>query len=294
MKFTDYYQVLGVQKTASADEIKKAYRKMAKKYHPDANPGQEAEEKFKAVNEAHEVLSDPEKRKKYDQMGQNWKQYEQQGEANRQYRQQSQSYGGNSEYFGQGEQFSDFFESFFGRGGGQQPQRKGQDYQAEVVISIDEAYQGTSRLMDVGGENIRMKFKGVRDGQTLRVKGKGGQGMNGGPRGDVLIIVRVPEKAGFERKGNDLYVEADVDLFTALAGGKVDVRSLGDPIRLTIPKETDSGKLLRLKGKGMPVFGKQDEYGDLYVKVKLIVPKNLSAEELETIGNVLQKKESHA
>jgi len=301
MKFTDYYQVLGIQKTASADEIKKAYRKLAMKYHPDKSPGdKDAEDKFKAINEANEVLSDPEKRKKYDQLGQNWKQYENQGAGQQQYgRQQGgQSYsGGDSEFFGQGgDQFSDFFESFFGRGNGgaQGGQRKGPDYQAEVEISLEEAFIGTTRLMDVNGEKIRMKFRGVRDGQTLRVKGKGGQGSGGGPRGDILVTVHVPAKAGFERKNDDLYVEAPVEVFTAIAGGKVRVQTLGDAIQLTIPKGTDSGKLLRLKGKGMPRFGKENEAGDLYVKVKLIVPKDLSAEDLETLENVFTKKESHA
>lgn len=298
MKFTDYYQILGVPKTATAEEIKKAYRKMTMKYHPDKMPGdREAEEKFKAINEANEVLSDPEKRKKYDQLGQNWKQYENQAGGN--YRQHRGGYtyeGDASEFFGGEGQFSDFFESFFGRGYGQQSSgpRKGGDYQAEVDITLEEAYHGTTRLMDVNGENIRMKFKGVREGQTLRVRGKGAPGSNGGTRGDILVTVHIPEKSGFERKGDDLYMEAPVGVFTAIAGGKVNVQTLGDPVRLVIPKGTDSGKMLRVKGKGMPRFGKEGEYGDLYVKVKLIVPKDLSAEELDTLKNIFTKKESHA
>lgn len=297
MKFTDYYQVLGVPKTATQDEIKKAYRKLAMKYHPDKASGdKEAEEKFKSVNEAYEVLGDPERRKKYDELGANWKQYEQRaGEG---------AYGGGpfqssgEEFFsGDSSQFSDFFESLFGSRYGQQGNRayKGADYEAAVTITLDEAYVGTQRLMDVNGEQIRMTFKGVRDGQLLRVRGKGGPGANGGERGDVLIRVTVPEKAGFERKDDDLYTEAAVDVFTAIAGGKVRVQTLGEPVQLTIPKETDSGKLLRLKGKGMPRFGKKQEYGDLYVRVKLIVPKGLSPEAVQQLEQILhQTIESHA
>lgn len=302
MDFTDYYKVLGVSKTASADEVKKAYRKLAKQYHPDKNKGdKDAEEKFKAVNEANEVLGDPEKRKKYDELGQNWKQYEQYQQYQQQHggqqRQQQYrgGYGGAEEYFQSGgDDFSDFFQSFFGGGGGgfgrqSAGPRKGQDYQAEVTITLEEAFHGTKREMSVNNETIRMTFKGVREGQVLRVKGKGGHGANGGPRGDILVNVHVPEQPGIERKGDDLYVEANVPAFTAIAGGKVPVHTLNGTIHFPVPKGSDSGKLLRMKEKGMPRFGKQDEYGDLYVRIKITVPKDLTADELDQLGQLLNK-----
>jgi curved DNA-binding protein len=305
MNFTDYYQILGVPRTATQDEIKKAYRKMAMKYHPDKTAGdKEAEDKFKAINEANEVLGDPEKRKKYDELGANWKQYENSGQQ--QYRGQGAGGFGGGEYFsGDDDQFSDFFRSFFGGGGGAgfggqfsghgNAQRKGRDYQAEVTITLAEAYHGATRQMEVEGETIRMTFKGVRDGQVLRVRGKGGAGMNGGPRGDVLVSVSVPEVPGIARKGDDLYVEAETGMLTAIAGGKVRVSALGDPVQLTVPKETDSGKLLRAKGKGMPKFGsKTGEHGDLYVRIKLIVPKGLSPEDVEALEAIINKTASHA
>lgn len=301
MDFTDYYKILGVSKTASADEIKKAYRKLAKQYHPDKNKGdKDAEDKFKAVNEANEVLGDPEKRKKYDELGQNWKQYDQYQQyqqqhdgRQQQYQQYSGGFGGAEDYFQSGGgDFSDFFQSFFGgSGGGRQSAgpRKGQDYQAEVTITLEESFHGTKREMAVNGETIRMTFKGVRDGQVLRVKGKGGQGANSGPRGDILVNVHVPEESGIERKGDDLYVDASVPAFTAIAGGKVPVTTLAGTIQFPVPKGSDSGKLLRMKGKGMPRFGKQGEYGDLYVRIKITVPKDLTAEELDQLEQILNK-----
>jgi len=295
MDFQDYYKILGVDKTASAADIKKAYRKLAIKYHPDKTKGDKsAEEKFKAINEANQVLSDPEKRKKYDELGANWQQYEQQGAQGGFNRQQrggggQQFYGG--EGFGGQEDFSDFFESFFGRdfgggagtGGRQRTARaaKGQDYETEVEITLEEAYNGTSRLLEVSGEKLNMKFKGVSDGQTLRIKGKGGPGINGGPRGDIYVRVHIPVHPHFERKGDDLYCDAPVEIYTAVLGGKAIIRTLKGAIKIDIAKGTDSGKVLRLKGMGMPKFGKEKEFGDLYAKVKIIVSKDLTDKEIE-------------
>nr|MBA3705794.1 J domain-containing protein [Bacteroidota bacterium] len=237
MKFRDYYTILGVSKSSSADEIKKAYRKLAVKYHPDKNQGDKSvEEKFKEANEAYQVLSDPEKRKKYDELGENWKYYDQKGAPNKEndwsqnqntqgrqrgYKQSDQGFGGG--------QFSDFFESFFGKGYAGSETRgtsKENDYQAEVELLLEDAYTGAARLMEVNGEKLQMKFKGVKDGQVLRIKGKGGHGFNTGERGDIYVTVHILPHPHFERKGDDLYCEAPVDLYTAILGGKTLIRTM--------------------------------------------------------------------
>ena len=294
--FKDYYKILGVEKTSSTDEIKKAYRKLAVKYHPDKNPGDKAaEEKFKEINEANEVLSDPEKRKKYDELSSNFNNYRQGGSRAEDFDWSRwgnakgsgfASHTGGEEMFGNGGDFSDFFESIFGGSGGFQTRtkgpRKGSDYNTETDISLEEAYHGTSRRIELNDETLDIKFKpGVADGQVLRLKGKGGMGTNGGPRGDIYITVHIAEHPHYKRKGNDLYCNAPVDLYTAILGGKQIVRTLQGNIRVDISKETDNGKKFRMKGMGMPVFGKTGEYGDLYATVKIVLPKNLSSEEIE-------------
>jgi curved DNA-binding protein len=303
MNYKDYYKILGVSKTAAADDIKKAFRKLAVKYHPDKNPGDKAaEEKFKEINEANEVLSDPEKRKKYDELGENWQQYQQRGNRQEDFDwSQYQNTGGGRQYsysdgFGDEGNFSDFFESVFGgqfggrRGGGA---RKGSDYQAEAEISLEEAYSGTTRVMEVNGEKLQMKFKpGVKDGQALRIKGKGGPGQNKGERGDIYVTVHIPPHPHFERKENDLHCEAPIELYTAILGGKATIRTLKGMIKIDIPKETENGKVLRLKKMGMPVFGQENTFGDLYAKVKIILPKNLSNEEIELFEQL--KNRNHA
>ncbi len=302
MDFKDYYKILGVDKTASADDIKKAYRKLAVKYHPDKNQGnKQAEEKFKEANEANEILGNPEKRKKYDELGANWKQYENQGgQGYNQGRNQQQGgqryYSSGNEGFEGSENFSDFFESYFGGNfgsqGGQRGRRSqsGSDYEAEVQLSLEEAYAGTSRMMEVNGEKLQMKFKGVQEGQKLRIKGKGGQGLNGGTRGDIYVNVHIAPHPHFERKGDDLYCEAPVELYTAILGGKSPVRTMKGIIKIDIAKEMDNGKTLRLKGMGMPKFGKENEFGDLYAKVKIIIPKKLTVKEIELFEQLSQLK----
>lgn len=311
MDYKDYYKILGVPKSATTDEIKKAYRKLAVKYHPDKNQGnKKAEELFKEANEANEVLSNPEKRKKYDELGENWKQYENQGYQGGQgfNRSQYQQAGGGQRYrssgaegFGGDENFSDFFESIFGKGfdgSGRQRQARAQngpDYHAEVELSLEEAYNGTSRLLEVNGEKLQMKFKGVQDGQKLRIKEKGGQGIGGGKRGDIYVGVHIPIHPHFERKGDDLYCEAPVELYTAILGGKALVRTMKGNIKVDIARETDNGKILRLKGMGMPKFGKENEFGDLYAKVKIILPKKLTEKEIELFEKLSQlKTQNHA
>jgi curved DNA-binding protein len=296
MNYKDYYKILGLTKSATQDDIKKAFRKLAVKYHPDKNPGNKtAEEKFKEVNEANEVLGDPEKRKKYDELGENWQQYEKQGNPfQRQHGQyRGGSFGGEQTFEGAGD-FSDFFESFFGgrfggaSGGGQ----RGSDYSAEAEISLEEAFHGTTRIMNVNDEKLQMKFKpGIRDGQVLKVRGKGGMGGKNGSRGDIYVTVHISPHPHFERKGDDLYCEAPVDLYTMILGGKATIRTLKGVIKINIPQGTENGKTLRLKGMGMPVFNEKNA-GDLYAKVKVVLPKNLSTEELELFQQL--KNKNHA
>lgn len=294
MEFKDYYKILGVSKSATTEEIKKAYRKLAVKYHPDKNQGNKAaEEKFKEANEANDVLSDPEKRKKYDELGENWKYY-QGGNPPPNYgftgRNRQQQYTSTEEG---GDNFYDFFESIFGNrfSSGGRGRSKGDDYQTNVTISLEEAYMGTARLLEVNGEKLQMKFKpGTADGQNLRIKGKGGPAGKGGERGDIYVTVHISPHHHFERKGDDLYCEISIDLYTAILGGKATVNTLKGPIQITIPKETENSKILRLKGLGMPKYGSTSDFGDIYAKVKLALPKNLTKEEIELFQQLKNKR----
>ncbi len=294
MEYKDYYKILGVDKKASQDEIKKAFRKLAVKYHPDKNPGDKAaEEKFKEINEAYEVLKDPEKRKKYDELGENWRNFQQAGGgSNFDWSRWQQGGGGSRQYytgdasdiFGEGG-FSDFFSTIFGGGAGfggrTQGRRtramKGQDYEAEIDVTLEEAYHGTSRILNVNGQKIRVKLKpGIRDGQVLRIKGKGAPGANGGPAGDLYLKVHVLPHHLYQRVGDNLMQTVKVDLFTAVLGGKVTVNTFSGPVKITIPAGTQNGKVLRLKGKGMPVYGKKDQFGDMLVKIEVAIPEKLN------------------
>jgi curved DNA-binding protein len=293
MDYKDYYKVLGVSKTATQDEIKKAFRKLAIKYHPDKNPGdKKAEEKFKEINEANEVIGDADKRKKYDELGANWKQYEQQGEQYARQNSGSRQYHTYSEGFG-GE-FSDFFESFFGGGGfsgfnqgRQQRSRQGSDVTAEMELTLNETFYGSTKQVSIDGQKVNLKIKpGMREGQVLRMKGMGSPGYNGGAKGDLLITVNLSKDPVFDRKGNDLYFDHALDALTAILGGKISVRGFDKSVTIDIPPGTDSNKVFRLKGMGMPIFEDPSTRGDAYVRMVIHVPKNLSEEEKRLLRQV--------
>ncbi len=287
MEYKDYYSVLGVGKKASQEEIKKAYRKLAVKYHPDKNPGDKAaEEKFKEISEANEVLGDPEKRKQYDKLGANWKQYQQSGYDQGPFgpggrRTYSYGTGGDSDFFGSGG-FSDFFESFFGRGRQYGPFGQGDfeaqpsDLTGDLSITLEEAFHGTERLVDLGGERIRLKIKpGAYEGLTLRARGKG-QKSPSGKAGDLHLNIHLQPHPRYERRGDDLHMEASIDMFTALLGGKKEIDTLSGKINITLKEGTQNGKIVRIKGKGMPLYGKAGQHGDLYIKLVVKLPEHLT------------------
>ncbi|MBX0291747.1 J domain-containing protein [Hymenobacter sp. HSC-4F20] len=290
MDYKDYYQILGLDKTATKDQIKKAYRKLARQYHPDVNPNDaEAERKFKEINEAHEVLSDDEKRQKYDQLGADWQRYQQAGGSRggqpgggfdwSQYT-QGGGFSGEDNPFG-GTDFSEFFSSMFGGmgGGGTRP-RAGQDYQAELELTLEEAYHGGPRTLTVNGKNLRITIHpGVEDGQTIRLRDQGGPGRNGGPTGSLYITLRILPDARYSRAGNDLTMDVPVSIYTALLGGEQVVETLSGPVKINIKPETQNGTRLRLRGKGFPVYRQAGQFGDLYLRLNLTLPQNLTEQE---------------
>ncbi len=308
MKYKDYYQILGVSKSASPDEIKKAYRKLALKYHPDKNPGDKtAEEKFKEISEAWEVLRDSEKRKKYDKLGADWKQYEKAGAGQaggfdwsgfggagggRSYRFDTGFEDMGDVFFGGGD-FSDFFKAFFGDMGGTTQRRtrassevRGQDLRTEMEITLHEAYHGTSRILKLNGEKLRVRTKpGAYDGQELRIRGKGDATVSGGRRGDIYITIRIKPDDNYRVEGKNLITGVPVDLYTAILGGKIQVETPGGKVSLTVPKGSQPGSVLRLKGKGMPGYS-GDTPGDLLVRIKVLLPGDLSDEEIRLFGKL--------
>ena len=290
----DFYETLGVSKTASADEIKKAYRKLARQYHPDVNKELDAEAKFKTINEAYEVLSDPEKRQQYDQFGPQYEQYarygQNVGQAGRWAAQGDQGYTyytqtvNPEDIFG-GSGFEDIFGSFFGRdanGRSYQPRSyAGQDIEHDIEVTLEEAFHGTTRSLQwQDGRTIEAKIpRGVNNGSRVRLKGQGEQGHNGGPDGDLYLNVRVIPHPVYERVGDDLKMTVPVDLYTMLMGGQIDVSSIDKSVKLNIPQETQTGKVFRLKGLGMPKLKKPDERGNLLVRVEPKLPEKLTGKE---------------
>jgi len=301
MDYKDYYKTLGVEKTATTEQIKKAYRKLARQYHPDVNPNDAtAEQKFKEVNEANEVLSDADKRQKYDQLGADYARYQQagagrgpgQGAGGFDWSQYAQGGGqggfggfGGRQYGESGEDFSDFFSSLFGGMGGAGGGRgsrpgAGQDYQAELELTLQEAYEGGPRTITVNGKNLRLTIHpGVTDGQTIRLRDQGGPGRNGGPSGSLLITLRILPDARYVRNGDDLTQDVPVPLYRALLGGEQTVDTLGGPVKIKLKPETANGSRLRLRGKGFPVYRKDGQHGDLYLRLNVQLPTNLTEEE---------------
>jgi len=291
MEFIDYYKVLEVDKSASQDAIKKAYRKLARKYHPDVNPNDKAaQKKFQQINEANEVLSDPEKRKKYDQYGKDW-QHAEQFEKARQERGQSQSYTGqdfSGGFSGMGDDYSDFFSSMFGnaRAGGKAKFR-GQDYNAELNLTLRDAYKTHQQTLTVNGKNIRITIPaGIENGQVIKIAGHGGPGVNGGPNGDLYITFAIENDPVYRRSGNDLYTAGDIDLYTAVLGGEATLDTLSGKVKIKVKPETQNGDKVKLKGKGFPVYKKEGEFGDLYVTYNVKLPTNLSERQKELFNEL--------
>jgi len=293
MEYVDYYKILGVHKTASTEEIKKAYRKLARKYHPDINPNnKEAHKKFQEVNEANEVLSDPEKRKKYDQYGKDWKHAEEFEKAKQQQRQRTYSGGGDEFFGGSGEgNFSDFFESLFGGSGGRAGRRetkfRGNDYEAQLQLTLREVFVTHQRTVTLNGKNIRITIPaGIEDGQKIRLKGHGAPGTNGGPNGDLYITFVIEDDSQFKRLGNDLYATAEIDLYTAVLGGDTTVETMSGKLKLKVPPGTQNDTRARVKGKGFPVYKKEGQFGDLYITYKVKIPVNLSEKERQLFSEL--------
>ncbi|WP_379965216.1 DnaJ C-terminal domain-containing protein [Epilithonimonas sp. UC225_85] len=295
MAFIDYYKTLEISRSASADEIKKAYRKLARKYHPDMNPSdKEAEKKFKEINEANEVLSNPENRAKYDKYGENWKHGEQYEQAQQQQRQQYQGNtagGFSGADFGGDEDFSDFFQSMFGGAGGgfggssrgsANGKFKGQDISAELSLDLKDAAQTHQQTFDINGKKVRITIPaGIYDGQQIKLKGHGNPGINGGPNGDLYITFNIAEDKDFKRDGDNLRTSVDIDLYTAVLGGDANIQTLDGSVKLKVKPETQNGTTVRLKGKGFPVYKKEGESGDLYVTYNVKIPTNLTEKQKE-------------
>ena len=282
MTFIDYYKTLGIDKKASSADIKNAYRKLARKYHPDLNPNDKnAKANFQQINEANEVLSDPEKRKKYDQYGKDWKHADQFEDA-KQHQQQSSNNQGSRYSGGQFDgDFSDFFESMFGgsTGAGRSRQAKfrGEDYNAELHLDFIEAYTTHQQTLTVNKKNIRITIPaGIENGQTIKIAGHGGPGTNGGPNGDLYITFSITNHPKFKRLGDNLYITIDIDLYTAVLGGEITIDTLNGKVKLKVKPETQHGSKIKLKGKGFPVYKNEGQFGDLFITYAVKIPTNLT------------------
>lgn len=306
MEFIDYYKVLGLPNTATQDDIKKAYRKLARKYHPDVNPNaEEAKKSFQQINEANEVLSDPEKRKKYDQYGKDWEHAEAYEEAKKQRARQGDfgqsDFGGGGNYqqysssdFGDGQDFSDFFSSMFGgsrNSSSRASQFRGQDFNATLQLTDKDVYTTQKQVLTLNDKKIRITIPaGVENGQTIKIKGHGGEGVNGGPKGDLYITFQITPDAQFKRIGADLYATQNIDLFTAVLGGDAVINTFTDKVKLKVTAGTQNGTKVRLKGKGFPKYKIDGEFGDLYITYNVVVPTDLSEEQKDLFTKLSKLK----
>ena len=304
MAFIDYYKILEVGKNATEAEIKKAYRKLARKYHPDLNPNdKEAERKFKEINEANEVLSHTENRKKYDDYGENW-QHAEEFEKSKQQRQ----YQGNGNQggfggsggggFSGGGDFSDFFESMFGGrtsggGGRRTAQYKGQDFNAELHLELKDVYTTHKRTLTINSKNIRITIPaGVENGQQIKISGMGAEGSGGGPKDDLYTTFTIENHTKFKLDKHNLYATVDLDLYTAILGGEITADTFDGKVKLTVKPGTQNGTKVKLKGKGFPVYKKEGEFGDLYLTYQIQIPTNLSEKEKELFTELAKLRTS--
>ena len=284
MNFVDYYKILGIDKSASAKDIKNAYRKLARKHHPDLNPNDtDAKKNFQLVNEANEVLSDPEKRKKYDEYGGDWQHAEEFEKAKQN---QGQSRGARNSGEQYGGDFSDFFESMFGGAGGssrgRQMKYRGEDYTSELHLELVDAYTTHKQTISVNGQKIRITVPaGIENGQIIKISGHGGPGVNGGPNGDLYITFSIANHSIFKRLGNNLYATIDLDLYTAVLGGEIILDTLNGQVKLKVKPETQNNSKVKLKGKGFPVYKNEGQFGDLLLTYSIRIPTNLSEKQKE-------------
>jgi curved DNA-binding protein len=294
--FIDYYKILGIDKTSTQKEIKSAYRKLARKFHPDLNPNDKnAKKNFQEINEANEVLSDPEKRKKYDQYGNDWKHAEEFKNTN-QYQEQSsgsreQGYSG---YQGGGD-FSDFFESLFGeygaKGRSRQVRYRGEDYKADLHLNLIDAFETHQQTLTVNRKKIRITVPaGIENGQTIKIAEHGGPGINGAPNGDLYITFLIDNNPKFKRLGDDLYTKIELDLYTAVLGGEITIDTLKGKVKLTVEPETQNGTKIKLKGKGFPVYKSKGQFGDLYITYVVKIPTNLTRKQKELFAELSKSK----
>ena len=318
MDFKDYYEILGVQPNADKKVIQQTYRQLARKYHPDVNPGnKEAEEKFKTINEAYQVLSNAEQRKKYDELRGQYQQWQQAGRQKQDFNWQNwsaqQGKGAHVQYaspedledlFGSDSPYSDFFTSIFGQASGSSrgrarttssTPRRGRDMDYEVELTLEEAFHGAERLMEIDGRRVQVSIPpGVRTGTRVRLAGRGEPGLKGGPAGDLYLIPRILPNPTFERLGDDLLIDVPVDIFTAIAGGEIRIPSLAKPLLLTIPPRTNSNQSFRLRGKGMPHLGEPRKHGDMFARVRLVLPDPLTDEEVDRIRELVSRRQDRS
>jgi curved DNA-binding protein len=289
MEFIDYYKVLGLQKNATADDIKKAYRKLAKQYHPDANPNDAtAKKKFQEINEANEVLSDPDNRSKFDKYGKDWQHSEAYEQQARQQRQYSQQFGGGDSDAG----FSDFFSSMFGGGGRRSTaKQKGQDFNATFQLNLTDVFTTHPQTITINGKNIRITIPaGTEDGQVIKLKGYGQPSANGGVAGDLYLTFKINNDTFFKRVGNDLQLTQEIDIYTALLGGDIELNTLHGKVKLKVKPCTQNNSKIRVKGKGFPAYKQEGIFGDLFVTYNVKIPNSLSEKEIEAFTQLQKNK----